>query len=837
MMAERCRRGDVKTFSIGFGERSFDESAHARRVAEHFGTDHHEEIFTPQTMLDLLPTVVDFLDEPFARRVDPADVPALAVHARVGHRRPRRRRERRAARRLSDLRGRARRAPLSRAAALARAGRRAARRPAARLDRRTSASTSSSSASSAGAALRETCGTRSGSARSRRTSRPRCSTGPSRRSVRRAAAARLAAAPATTRLERLIYLYATTYLQDDILVKVDRASMACSLEVRAPFLDVELVEFLGRVPVAPQAAPLRHEAPPQARDGATRCRPASRAARRRASASRSPSGSRASCARRSRTSSLRRASGAQGIFEPAEVERLVSRAPLGPARPPQAALDAVRLPALASALGRGARRGTSPAAASLLARLPSRAPHEAAPRRGSRLPALARSAAARAPRPTTTSRPAGSSAPGAAALADPRRRPAPRPAGSRRAAAETARAFGWQWQHFAELHPEFEAQFLDWLASDRPRRSSRASACSTPGAGPDGMRYFAAQYGAREVVALDLSDAVETARANLAAFENVARRPGRPPPAAAPHARTRAAASTSSTRSACCTTCPTRTRASARCSPFLRPGGTIAVWVYGYENNGFVRNVVEPLRRADDEDAAARAARPRVAARRRASTASRRASTGRSSDSRVGRSLPLERVHDERRRLQLPPELRDRLRPARRADRRLHQGGGAASAGSPRAGSTDVQISHRHGNSWRGSGRAGADHAGQRRRDGAARAPGLPLLRESVDETLRRARVHRLRSNLRLDGRVPVMVAEDARTTIGSRARPVRGSRQPPGLRPATAPRRCRSDRRPGREALRTSTGGRCWTWVPGPGWSAALLPPETRTSGSTTTG
>ncbi len=30
---------------------------------------------------------------------------------------------------------------------------------------------------------------------------------------------------------------------------------------------------------------------------------------------------------------------------------------------------------------------------------------------------------------------------------------------------------------------------------------------------------------------------------------------------------------------------------------FVRPGGTIAIWVYGHENNGFVRNVVEPLRR------------------------------------------------------------------------------------------------------------------------------------------------------------------------------------------------------------------------------------------------
>ena len=57
-----------------------------------------------------------------------------------------------------------------------------------------------------------------------------------------------AAAPTRDPLERLVYLYATTYLQDDILFKVDRASMATSLEVRAPFLDVELVEFLGRVP-------------------------------------------------------------------------------------------------------------------------------------------------------------------------------------------------------------------------------------------------------------------------------------------------------------------------------------------------------------------------------------------------------------------------------------------------------------------------------------------------------------------------------------------------------------------------------------------------------------
>ena len=55
----------LRTFSIGFEERSFDELADARLVAERYGTDHHELVLRPDAAL-LLPALADAFDEPFA---------------------------------------------------------------------------------------------------------------------------------------------------------------------------------------------------------------------------------------------------------------------------------------------------------------------------------------------------------------------------------------------------------------------------------------------------------------------------------------------------------------------------------------------------------------------------------------------------------------------------------------------------------------------------------------------------------------------------------------------------------------------------------------------------
>jgi len=246
MMVDALPSGAVKTFSIGFAEGSFDESGHARRVAAYFGTDHHEEVFTPGVMADVLPTVADFLDEPLG---DASILPmyllsrftrdgvTVALGGDGG----------------DELLAGYPTFAADRAASLYAVPRLLNERVVIPLVDRLPVSTKDFSfdfklkrflrGAASPAAIRHPTWLGSFTPTEQEALLTGRAADPYEEQRRL-----FTSAPTTNRVERLIYLYAKTYLQDDVLVKVDRASMACSLEVRAPFLDVELVEFLGRVP-------------------------------------------------------------------------------------------------------------------------------------------------------------------------------------------------------------------------------------------------------------------------------------------------------------------------------------------------------------------------------------------------------------------------------------------------------------------------------------------------------------------------------------------------------------------------------------------------------------
>jgi len=244
-MADLLPAGRVKTFSIGFDDDSFDESAHARAVAQHFGTDHHEERFTPRVMLELVPTVADFMDEPLA---DPSILPTYLLsrftraHVTVA------------------LGGDGGDELLAGYPTFA-AGRVAKLYPLRGAAHRTLAAVAdclpvSTANFSLDFKLKRFLRGMPYASELRHAAWLGAFTPEEQRRLLvdpvadPFAALRVDGGRTDDSLERVIRFYVDGYLQDDILAKVDRASMATSLEVRAPFLDLEIAEFLGRVPRA-----------------------------------------------------------------------------------------------------------------------------------------------------------------------------------------------------------------------------------------------------------------------------------------------------------------------------------------------------------------------------------------------------------------------------------------------------------------------------------------------------------------------------------------------------------------------------------------------------------
>jgi asparagine synthase (glutamine-hydrolysing) len=75
-LAVRASSETVKTFSIGFAEASFDESQYARAVAKFLGTDHHEERFSASLAANLVGEIGAWMDEPIS---DPSLVPTYLL--------------------------------------------------------------------------------------------------------------------------------------------------------------------------------------------------------------------------------------------------------------------------------------------------------------------------------------------------------------------------------------------------------------------------------------------------------------------------------------------------------------------------------------------------------------------------------------------------------------------------------------------------------------------------------------------------------------------------------------------------------------------------------------
>jgi asparagine synthase (glutamine-hydrolysing) len=236
----------VKTFSIGFHEDSFNELKHARAAAREFGTDHHEFIVTPE-ICGVVDELAWHFDEPFA---DSSAIPTYVVsklareHVTVvlsgdggdelfaGYTRYVTDRRRSAFARLPRVVREQVMRPVSRRLPHGAWGRNylnnVALDPLERYLDSVSVFTELGKLSLYAPEFREELAGGAGGLESFRGLAARVKTGEP--------------------LDALLYIDSKTYLPGDILTKVDRMTMAASLEARAPLLDHKLIEFVTRIP-------------------------------------------------------------------------------------------------------------------------------------------------------------------------------------------------------------------------------------------------------------------------------------------------------------------------------------------------------------------------------------------------------------------------------------------------------------------------------------------------------------------------------------------------------------------------------------------------------------
>lgn len=247
----------VKTFSIGFEEADHNEAPFAAAVAKHLGTDHHELYVAPDDALRTIPSLTDWYDEPFA---DSSQIPTYLVsrlareHVTVAlsgdggdelfagyPRYTRHARARRVAMAVPFLA----RAPL--AAAIRSIGGPAWQRAFKLLPQRYQTKAGAASLLRFATAMEQMdprefhrlLVTYWGDPSDMVPDAHYCAT----------QFARTLPSQPMHHIEVSQLIDVVTYLVDDILCKVDRASMAVSLETRVPILDHRIIEFTWRLPI------------------------------------------------------------------------------------------------------------------------------------------------------------------------------------------------------------------------------------------------------------------------------------------------------------------------------------------------------------------------------------------------------------------------------------------------------------------------------------------------------------------------------------------------------------------------------------------------------------
>jgi asparagine synthase (glutamine-hydrolysing) len=75
-IAQQHSAKPIQTFTIGFGEKDYNEAPYAKAIADHLGTEHTELLITPAQALDVIPHLPHLYDEPFA---DSSQIPTFLV--------------------------------------------------------------------------------------------------------------------------------------------------------------------------------------------------------------------------------------------------------------------------------------------------------------------------------------------------------------------------------------------------------------------------------------------------------------------------------------------------------------------------------------------------------------------------------------------------------------------------------------------------------------------------------------------------------------------------------------------------------------------------------------